>query len=220
MIKLKEVLYIGASALLLTLISGCSSSNLSAKNPACGKDTVGAPSWVCQPQIADGYGGLGVAEKNAANPEKMKQEALKNARLEIAKQMQTQVKEKLDTLSKTAEINNKEAVDNLFKSISKEVLKTQISLEKDAKSWKSSSGKLYVLAVAPKSNFDEDLKKAVLSSYTKDRDPWLNYLSNQSLDNFEKEFALTMPKKKETTIAQSFKVETINEMQVGRNRRK
>ena len=222
MIKLKQVFIFTASTLLLAVISGCSSANFTAQKPECGKDTIGAPSWVCSPQSDEGYAGVGVAEKNAGSPEQMKQAAFKNVRFEIAKQMQVELKNKIDNLSRISENKNKEAVDNLVASISKEIFKTHITLAKMGTSWTSASGKLYILGVAPKSDFNADLKKAILSSYAKDKDIWLNYQANHSIDDFEKEFALLMPKKStnDMTTLHAFQVETVKEVSVGRNRKK
>lgn len=221
MIKLKEVLSFTVFGLILTLFVGCSNGTLATKEAGdCMQDGASAPSWVCKPQVQDAYVGIGIAEKNEANAPKMKEVALNSGRAELAKQMQQQVKDKLDNYMRTNGTSEKEVVNNLYTSISKQVATSDFNLAKDIKTWTAPSGKLYWLLVSPKANFDADLKNAVKLSYLNDKVTWLGFKSKQSIVNLEKEFGVTLPKDQTTKVAQGFKVETINDLVVGRNKKK
>ncbi|MFA6196337.1 MAG: LPP20 family lipoprotein [Sulfurimonas sp.] len=221
MLKLKEVLSLTVSGLLLAAIAGCSNAKVATKEVGdCMQDGASAPSWVCKPQVQDAYVGIGIAEKNEANPAQMKETALKSGYAELAKQMQVQVKEKLDNYIRTTGTSDKEAINNLYTSISKQVATSDFNLAKDIKTWTAPSGKLYWLLVSPKANFDADLKNAVKLSYLNDKVTWLGFKSKQSVANLEKEFGVTLPKDQTTKVAQGFQVETINDLVVGRNKKK
>jgi hypothetical protein len=220
MIKLKDTIHFSFLTLLLLWLSGCSSHQKTlSKNDQCIVDAMNAPLWVCKPRVVDGYAGLGAVEKNSTDMLKMENAALKVAKSEIAKQMQTEIKNRVDKLNLTSNntnIDNKDEISALLKSISKEISKSNLNLSKEVKIWTSASGKLYLLASVQKSNFDEEIKKAVLSSYKKDKNVWISYLSTQSLDEFEKEFALTIPKNV-ASETKALRVETIANSRVGLN---
>ncbi len=221
MINVKKVFNIAALGVFLALFGGCASpvTNPQVKSE-CMQEGVGAPSWVCKPQVMNGYSSLGIAENYKANPAQTIHEALNNGRTEIAKQIQLQVKDKINNFSRVTEISSKEKVDNLYASIAEEVKPMNITLEKEMKSWISPSGKLYVHVIAPKSTSDEEIKTAVKTSYANDRVTWLSFKSKEALNNLEKEFGVTMPIQQQVTVAEMFRTEKVTQSSVGRNRKK
>ncbi|MFA6138330.1 MAG: LPP20 family lipoprotein [Sulfurimonas sp.] len=220
MINVRKVFNIAASGVLLVLFGGCASTGTKPQvQSECMQEGVGAPSWVCKPQVMNGYASLGIAENYKANSAQTIQEALKNGRTEIAKQIQSQVKDKINNFSRITAISSKDKVDNLYASIVEEVKPMNITLEKEMKSWISPSGKLYVHVIAPKSTSDEAMKTAVKTSYANDRVTWLSFKSKEALNNLEKEFDVTMPMQQQVTVAEIFRTEKVMQSSVGRNRK-
>jgi len=76
----------------------------------------------------------------------------------------------------------------------------------------------YIHVIAPKSNFDADLKKAVKLSYVKHKSTWLQFNPEQ-ITNLEKEFDVILPMEQGTEIAEEFKVEIVSNTMVGRNKK-
>ena len=227
MIYLKSFFYFAASAILLVLFSGCTSTATppSLAKTQCIQDGITAPSWVCKPYAADGYSALGIAEKSGTDKNKTINAALENGRKEIAKQMQSQVREKLNNFARTPQGSNKAKVDNLYTSIIGEIKPKDLHLKKMLQSWITPSGKVYVHMIAPQSNFDADLKRAVKLSYIHHKHAWLSFKSKQSIVSLEKEFDVKMPKEQGikvaqgTKVAKMFEVEGVSDMIVGRNKR-
>jgi hypothetical protein len=219
-IQLRKVFNIAASGVLLALFVGCASTGTKPQvQSECMQEGVGAPTWVCKPQVMNGYASLGIAENYKANPSQTIKDALANGRTEIAKQVQSQVKDKINNFSRITVVSSKEKVDNLYASIAEEVKPKNITLEKEMKSWISPSGKLYVHVIAPKSISDEEIKRAVKTSYANDRVTWLSFKSKEALNNLEKEFGITMPKEQQVSVSEMFRTEKVVQSSVGRNRK-
>ncbi|MDO8453970.1 MAG: LPP20 family lipoprotein [Sulfurimonas sp.] len=221
MINVRKVFNIAVLGVLLALFGGCASTG--SINPQvkseCMQEGVSAPSWVCKPQVMNGYASLGIAENYKTDSALAVKEALKNGRKEIAKQIQSQVKDKINNFSRITAISSKEKVDNLYESIAEEVKPMNITLEKELKSWVSPSSKLYVHVIAPKSTSDEEIKTAVKTSYLSDRVTWLSFKSKEALNNLEKEFGVTMPIQQQVNVAEIFRTEKVLKSSVGRNRK-
>ncbi|MFA6190823.1 MAG: hypothetical protein WC665_00590 [Sulfurimonas sp.] len=221
MIKVRKVFNIVVSGVLLALFGGCAGTVSGPQvKSECMQEGVSAPLWICKPQVMNGYASLGIAEKYKANPTQTIKDALANGRTEITKQIQSQVKDKINNFSRITVVSSKEKVDNLYSSIAEEVKPKNITLEKEMKSWISPSGKLYVHVIAPKSTCDEQIKIAVKTSYSNDRVTWLSFKSKEALNNLEKEFGVTMPKEQQVNVEEMFRTEKVMQSSVGRNRKK
>jgi hypothetical protein len=220
-IHVREFFYFAASAVLFVLLGGCTSTTVTppAANVECVQDGMRAPSWVCNPQVADAYVSLAIAEKNGADKAQTIKAALEIGRIEIANQMQSQVREKLNNFARTQESSNKEKVDNLYASIASEIKPRDLHLEEKLQAWTTPLGKVYIHVIAPKSNFDADLKRAVKSSYINHKPTWLSFKSKQSIANLEKEFDVRLPLKQGIKLVELFQVESVSKTIVGRNRR-
>ncbi len=228
MTHVKKRIYFATSAILLALLSGCASKTVTPlvtkAKAECMQEGINAPSWICKPEVIDGYASLGIAQKNGADSAQTIRVALQNGRIEIVKQMQLQVREKLNNFANTSKESNKEKVDNLYISIINEIKSRDLHLEEKLQSWTTPSGIVYIHVIAPKSNFDAYLKRAVKLSYVNHKSTWLRFQSKQ-ITNLEKEFGVIIPieqitKGQGVEIAEQFKVEIVSNTMVGRNRKK
>jgi hypothetical protein len=224
-IHIRKVFYFTASAVLVALFSGCSGTAAApatlaaAVQAGCIKEGMRAPSWVCQPEVADAYGSVGVAEKNGADKAQTIKAALYNGRTEIAKQIQTQVREKLNNYARAVGNSNKEQIDTLYTSIANAVQPKDLYLQEKMQSWTTPSGKVYIHVIALKSSFDAELKKAVILSHMNDQVIWLDFNSEQSIATLEKEFDVQLAKVQSVQVANSFQVERVSDMIVGHNKK-
>jgi hypothetical protein len=221
----KSFFYFAASAVLLALLSGCASNPPAVAIAApikqeCMQEGVVAPSWTCKPQLTDVYASLGVAQQNGADKAQTIKNALYNGRVEIAKQIQAQVREKLNNFARTPEGSNKEKIDDLYASIALEVKPKDLYLQERLQSWTTPSGKVFIHVITSKPSFDTSLKKAVKLSYINNKAAWLGFNSSQAIANLEKEFDVVVPiEEKSVKVANLFQVESVTDMIVGRNRR-
>lgn len=227
MIKTREVFYIAVTGILLVLFGGCATKSISAgtkpvNNSQCMQEGVVVPSWICKPQITNGYASLGVAQNYKANPDQTIKEAIINGRKEIVKQLQSQVKDKINNFSRKTEISSKEKADNLYVSISEEIKPMNITIDKEMKFWVSPGGKLYVHVIAPKSTSDEEIKRAAKRSYSNENVMWLSFESKEAFNNLEKEFGVTMPiqVQQRVNVAEMLWTENVTQSMVGRNKKK
>jgi hypothetical protein len=224
-IHLKSFFYLAASAVLLALLGGCASITATTPTAAvaapvqgeCVQDGISAPLWICKPEVAGAYASVGIAQ--GADKALTIKAALYNGRTELVKQVQTQVREKLNYFALTPEGSNKEKVDNLYASIAHEVKPQDLVLQDKLQSWVTSSGKVYIHVIAPKSSFDTEVKKAVNLSYINDQVTWLDFSSKHAIAKLEQEFDVKLAKIESVKVAKLFQVESVSDMIVGRNRK-
>jgi ribosomal silencing factor RsfS len=220
---LKSYFYFAASAVFLVLLSGCASKTVatppkaSAVQTECMQDGISAPSWICKPEVADAYASVGIA-KGADKAQTIK-DALHNGRAELVKQVQVQVREKLNNFALTPEGSNKEKVDNLYASIANAAKPEDLVLQEKLQSWVTSSGKVYIHVIASKPSIDAEVKKAVNSSYVNDQVTWLDFNSQQSITKLEQAFDIQLAKVKSVKVATLFQVESVADVIVGRNKK-
>ncbi|MBU1216083.1 hypothetical protein KJ870_05575 [bacterium] len=221
----KKIFYFTVSAVFLALFGGCASTPPTPAATAtpikteCMQEALGAPSWFNNPQVAGAYASLGIAQINGADKAQAIKDALHNGRTELVKQVQTQVRQKLDNFSRTPEGSNKEKVDNLYTSIAYAVNPRDLYLQEMLQSWTTPCGKVYIHVIATKSSLDAAVKKAVNSSYINDQVTWLDFNSKQSITKLEQEFDIQLAKVESVKVAKLFQVETVSDMIVGRNRK-
>ena len=181
-------------------IAGCSSKEAVTPQEAlkqdqanfqCKQENVLAPRWTCIPIIEDYYAGVGVAEKSAAGMGFMRRVAMANARPNLAQQIQTQVKDKMELFTRATGNGNAETVDKVSTAVTKQVAKVDLKGSKAIDMWNAPSGAIYMLVTVPESTVNQEVKKAVneASSSFKDNNALRQqFQSKQALENLDKEF--------------------------------
>jgi len=189
----KSLMSIVLASLVALSITGCNDAKPQPKNQEpdfrCHQDGVLAPEWTCNPTIENGYAGLGIAPKSAAGMNHMRREALANARSDLAQQIQTQVKDKVEAFTRTTGVSSNETVDKVVTSVTKQVAKVDLSGSKQVKFWQNpKTGAIYVLVAVPSKEINEKVKEAVKSSFKNDNALWQQFQAKQALDSLDKEF--------------------------------
>jgi len=185
---LKTLAFLGSLSLL---ISGCSEEPKPKKEPsfACKQENVLAPKWTCVPLVDGAYAGVGIAQKSSAGMAHMRRVALANGRADLAQQIQTQVKDKVELFTRSTGVAQGETVDKVTTSVSKQVAKVDLSGSKAIDSWNAPSGALFLLVTVDESNVNKKVKDALKSSFKNDDALWQQFQSKQSLESLEKEFS-------------------------------
>ncbi len=188
---LKTLSSILLAGLITASMTGCTEEPTPPKAEAdfrCKKENVLAPTWTCTPMVEGSYAGVGIAEKSAAGQAHMKRVALANGRSDLAQQIQTQVKDKVEVFTRATGNGSAEVVDIVSTAVSKQVAKVNLRGSKAVDSWTSPSESLYLLVTVPEATVNGEVKKAVKTSMNNDEALWQQFQSKQALEGLEKEF--------------------------------
>jgi len=154
----------------------------------CKQENVLAPEWTCNPIVDGAYAGVGIAQKSAAGMGFMRRVALANGRSDLAQQIQSQVKDKVETFTRTTGNGSDETVDQVATAVSKQVAKVDLQGSRAIKSWQAPSGALYLLVTIPESKVNKEVKNAIKTSFANDKALWQQFQSKQALKELDKEF--------------------------------
>jgi hypothetical protein len=154
----------------------------------CRQEGALAPKWTCVPMVEDGYAGVGIAKKSSAGMGFMRRVALANGRSDLAQQIQTQVKDKVETFTRATGVGSSEVVDQVNMAVSKQVAKVDLRGSKAVDAWTAPSGTLYLLVTVPQKVVNKAVKEAVKTSYKNDEALWQQFQAKNALEGLEKEF--------------------------------
>ncbi len=178
----------------LLAITGCSDKNLEPKKEAyspnfqCKIENVFAPKWTCIPQVEGYYAGVGIAEKSAAGIAHMRRVALMNGRSSLAQQIQTEVKDKVESFTRATGSGSAETVDRVTTAVTKQLAKVDLKNSKAIDYWEAPSGAIYLLVAVPEESINAEVKKAIKSSFRDDNALWQQFQSKQALEQLDAEF--------------------------------
>lgn len=195
----KTIKNIVTLTLIVAAITGCSSKKPQPKKEevytpsfTCKQEGVAAPRWTCIPEVPGFYAAVGVAQKSAAGTAHMRRVALMNGRSDLAQQIESNIKDKIEGFTRATGNGSAETVDKVTTAVTKQVAKVDLKDSKAIDMWNAPSGALYILVTVPKSNVNKEVKKAfkktVDSSFNNDNALWQQFQSKQALENLEKEF--------------------------------
>ena len=188
---IKTVTKITLIALIATLFSACSDKEPEPKNVeknGCYIEDTKAPNWACVPEVDGFYAGVGIAQNSAAGIAHMRKVALANGRSDLAQQIQTQVKDKVENFTRATGNGDRETVDHVATAVTKQVAKVNLAASKAVDSWQAPSGALYLLVTVPAGEVNKEVKKAVKTSFKNDEALWQQFQSKQALESLEAEF--------------------------------
>jgi hypothetical protein len=154
----------------------------------CKQENVLAPKWTCIPEVEGYYAGVGVAEKSAAGIAHMRRVALMNGRSDLAQQIQTQVKDKIEGFTRATGNGSAETVDKVTTAVTKQIAKVDLKGSKAIDMWNAPSGAIYMLVTVPKESVNKEVKKAVQTSFKDDKALWQQFQSKKALEQLDKEF--------------------------------
>jgi len=189
---IKTISSIALAALVAAIITGCSDKADpkpdSQADFRCKQENVLAPKWTCIPMVDGAYAGVGVAEKSAAGMGHMRKVAVANGRSDLAQQIKSQVKDKIETFTRTTGNGNNETVDQVTTAVSKQLAKVDLQGSKGVDTWLSPSGSLYMLVTVPESSVNKAVKNSVKTSFKNDNALWQQFQSQNALEKLDSEF--------------------------------
>ena len=196
---IKTISSIAFATLIAAVISGCSDKSPSPEQIqqeanddagfACKQENVLAPKWTCIPMVDGAYAGVGIATKSAAGMGHMRRVALANGRSDLAQQIKSQIKDKVETFTRTTGVSKDETVDNVTTAVSKQISNVDLESSKGVNVWTSPSGVLYMLVTVPEANANKQIKNNIKTSYQNDNALWQQFQSKNALEALEKEFS-------------------------------
>ncbi len=154
----------------------------------CKQENVLAPKWTCIPMVEGAYAGVGISPKSAAGVGHMRRVATANGRSDLAQQIKSQVKDKVETFTRTTGLGDAETVDNVNTAVSKQIAKVDLQGSKAVDAWTAPSGALYLLVTVPEATVNGEVKAAVKTSFKNDNALWQQFQSKNALEGLDKEF--------------------------------
>ena len=195
---IKTLLSIAITAFAVLTFTGCSAepepaaidaaTAASVNEFGCKQEGVDAPKWTCIPVVDGYYAGVGIAPKSAAGMGHMRRVATANGRSDLAQQIQSQVKDKVEVYTGTTGNGTQETVDQVTTAVSKQLAKVDLQGSKGIDTWDAPSGTLYMLVTVPASGINQTVKDTVTTSFKSDNALWQQFKSKQALDSLDKEF--------------------------------
>lgn len=178
------------AGLVAATITGCGAKPAPEEEAdfRCKQENVLAPKWTCVPMVEGAYAGVGIAPKSAAGMGHMQRVATANGRSNLAQQIKSQVKDKVETFTRTTGLGDAETVDQVNTAVSKQVAKVDLQGSKAVDSWTSPSGTLYLLVTVPEATVNGEVKAAVKTSFKNDQALWQQFQSKNALEGLDKEF--------------------------------
>ena len=181
---------IALAGLIAASITGCGGAAPAPAEPdfRCKQENTLAPKWTCVPMVEGAYAGVGVAKKSAAGIGMMRKIALANGRSDLAQQIKSQVKDKVESFTRVTGNGDQETVDAVSTAVTKQVAKVNLQGSKAVDMWNAPSGAIYMLVTVPEATINKEVKSAVKTSMKNDQALWQQFQSKQALDGLEKEF--------------------------------
>ena len=180
----------------VVILTGCSSKTLDEKKVAtqvveeCVISGEIAPSWACGTSTTEGsFTSVGSANKSKLGHGYTNREALANARSSLAQQIETEVKDKVESFMRSTGVQEAEVADKVTSQVSKQVAKVTLQGSKQVKYWENpKDNSIYVLVAIDQNTINQKAKDSVRSSFKNDNALWQQFQSKQALKNLEKEF--------------------------------
>ena len=158
------------------------------KNLHIDSELQGAPNWVMIPKVKGYISELGGAPKNAGNDFSFqREEAMANARNNIAKQITIKVDNMFKTFKATTGHGDNATMDRAIETVSKQVSSQSLSGTSVKDTWISKSGTLYVLMVIDAKSVIQLMEKSIKTSFKNDDAMYQKFLSSKAQGELEQE---------------------------------
>jgi len=173
---------IAAAAVLV----GCGGSQPAPQQQAgCNIAGPNTPMWVCMPEVEGAIAAVGSAEKSPAGISFQRQEAMANARDELARELGVQVKNMFKNFTQTTGVGNAQTVDKVAANVSKQVAKQTLNGSKLKNMWTSPNGTLFVMVAIAKNTVKQSVKQSAVSSLKNDKALWQQFQAKKANDELD-----------------------------------
>jgi hypothetical protein len=186
--------FMTTTAVLAALLLGVSGCGDKAPEPEddfkCRIEGSLAPEWACGNSPVEGaITAVGSAPLSKLGQGFSRREAMANGRSNLAQQIQTLVKDKVETFTRSTGVGGAEVADKVSTQVSKQVAKVSLQGSKQIKFWQHPSTKdIFVLMSVSESSMNEEVKRSVASSFKNDNALWQQFQAKNALEALDKEF--------------------------------
>jgi len=182
------IIAISASAALLSACGGTKDDYSDCVFPDS-PDTA-APGWICeQPVEGIEISAIGSTTKSGAGYDYMKSMAATSARVQLAQNMQVQVRNMIKQYVETTGEADTETVDKVMTSVTKQITNQTLVGTKVYKTRTSPAGNLYVLVGMDASSVQRASQKALKTSMRNDAALWQQFKAQKSQDELAAEIS-------------------------------
>jgi len=180
------------SAALILTFTGCSDKEpVPEEDFKCRIEGSLAPEWACGNSLGiDGQlTSVGSAPLSDLGQGFSRREAMANGRSNLAQQIQTLVKDKVDSFTRSTGVGTREVADKVSTQVSKQVAKVSLQGSKQVKFWQHPTTKdIFVLMGISENSMNNEAKRSVKSSFKNDEALWQQFQAKNALESLEKEF--------------------------------
>ena len=149
-----------------------------------------APGWVCdQPVEGIEVSAVGSAEKSGAGHDHMKSMAATSARVQLAQNMQVQVRNMIKQYIETTGAADTETVDKVMTSVTKQITNQTLVGTKVYKTRTSPTGALYVLVGMDAASVQQASEQALKTSMKNERALWQQFKAQKGQDELAAEIS-------------------------------
>lgn len=186
---IKNFKFLAIAAVAAAVLTGCGEAPKPAQADfSCKQDGVSAPEWTCNPSYEGAIVGLGSAPISKAGTNFTRTNAMAAARNDLAMQIETQVKAKVENFVRGTGVGDKEVVDSVATQVSKQLANVTLNGSKQLQSWNSPKN-MYLLVGVPNDVVNKEAKKEIVNSSHDNKDAlWQQFQSKQALEGLDKEF--------------------------------
>jgi hypothetical protein len=184
--------YLLTGIALSALLAGCGEEKKQEVADCVFPDAPGtaAPGWVCdEPVPGIEVSAVGSAQKSGAGHDFMKQMAATSARVQLAQNMQVQVRNMVKNYIETTGAAESETVDKVLTSVTKQITNESLVGTKIYKTRTSPTGSLYVLVGMDENSRAEATQKALKTSMKNERALWQQFKAQKGQDELAAEIS-------------------------------
>ncbi|TDT71929.1 LPP20 lipoprotein [Hypnocyclicus thermotrophus] len=182
-------IYLVLAAIVLLVFTACSNNQTKGNNVMQKVDNSGMeemvnyPAWVLDPSIEDGIGAVGSAKIGAAGVSFARQEALAQARDELARQIEVKVNNMFKSYTNAIGLAGEDGVEKIATNVSKQVASQTLRGTKQKELWISPDKELFVQVVLPNEILVDEAKNAFKNETpigNSDRALWQEFKSEKA----------------------------------------
>jgi hypothetical protein len=169
-------------ALIAIFAFGACTGSQEKAEPVVEKEVVdpmaGYPAWILDPNVEDGLGAVGSAYIGAAGVQFARQEALANARDELARQVSVKVQNMFKSYTNSIGLGGRDGVEKVATNVSKQVANQTLKGSRQKELWISPDKELFVQVIIPNEILKEEAKAVIENETpvgTSDRALWQEF---------------------------------------------
>ncbi|MCG8632651.1 MAG: LPP20 family lipoprotein [Desulfobacterales bacterium] len=183
--RIVRVAWIVGIVLLVLGLAGCGNKRID--NEAMEEEFENAPEWVLTGHDGETFSAVGSAKIGKSGMQFAKNEALANARNELASQLSVRVNSLVNNFTRATGIGDAQMVDRLGKQVVRQVTRETLNGSRQEDVWISPSSDLYVLVVMDAESVRQSVRNQVASSFRDEEAKWQEYQAKEGDKELDRE---------------------------------